>query len=210
MALLYQGKMNHEQTCSSTWQDGEGQEEDIELNRKKAAQQSTRRRKVQKMARENPGWFRAELMKKFTYSHELMGLVNRDGVRISKPVCAYGTNRVAYSRMYTLGGIWKEHHLVWLILKGQWPCMIMDHVNGVPTDNRIDNLRLVTNRGNCHNLPKHRAGGLVGAIYSNRRGYDRWRSEMRINGKGVYLGLFRTEIEAHQAYMKKLSELSEL
>ena len=45
----------------------------------------------------------------------------------------------------------KLHQMVWVLAYGRWPALI-DHVNGIRTDNRIGNLREVTaaeNRANC-------------------------------------------------------------
>lgn len=85
----------------------------------------------------------------------------------------------------------------------------VDHINGIKTDNRLENLRVVTRRQNMQNLNCHRKGKLVGANYDKRRAHlDRpWASRVKINGKNIHLGCFKTELEAHEMYMKKLSEM---
>lgn len=43
------------------------------------------------------------------------------------------------------------HRVVWLIVHGTYPKYTIDHINGIRTDNRIDNLRDVTFKCNCQN-----------------------------------------------------------
>lgn len=47
------------------------------------------------------------------------------------------------------------HRIIWFLEKGNWP-NIVDHINGIKTDNRIENLRDVDAKGNMQNLARHR------------------------------------------------------
>lgn len=99
------------------------------------------------------------------------------------------------------GKIHGAHRLAWLYAHGEWPTVI-DHINGDRADNRIANLRNVTQTENMQNLrsaPANSHSGMLGAHRSGRN--RRWTSRIRIAGKSVKLGLFDTPEEAHAAYM---------
>ena len=76
----------------------------------------------------------------------------------------------------------------------------IDHINGDKLDNRYNNLRKVSQRINCQNQNKHRKGKLVGATWNKHR--NNWKSPYNKNGKTYHIGYFKTEKEAHDAYME--------
>ncbi len=96
------------------------------------------------------------------------------------------------------------HRIAWFFTYGEWP-QVVDHINGNTLDNRIENLRSVTQRVNNQNKKNHRNGKLVGASWSARD--KSWSSLVKVNGKAKRIGSFRTEIEAHQAYMAFIDNL---
>jgi hypothetical protein len=51
---------------------------------------------------------------------------------------------------------YKSHRLAWYLHYGTWPKGEIDHVNGIKTDNRINNLRDVTHTENMNNTKGHR------------------------------------------------------
>ena len=94
------------------------------------------------------------------------------------------------------------HRLAWLYVKNKWPKNQIDHINGIKDDNKIENLRDVTNRKNISNTHKHRNGKLVGCTLDKR--YNKWRAQISINGKRKSLGYYNTELEAYEVYLKFL------
>jgi hypothetical protein len=86
--------------------------------------------------------------------------------------------------------LYRAHRLCWLYVFGNLPEHQIDHVNGVRHDNRIHNLRAVTNRENCLNaaLRSDNKSGAHGVDWFKSRG--KWRSRIKDNGKEIHLGYF--------------------
>ena len=104
------------------------------------------------------------------------------------------------------GRLIRAHRIAWFLHHGRWPIHQIDHMNGIRNDNRIENLRECTPRQNSQNsIKRTRSNGasytssLVGVSWSNRR--NRWIAQMRINGPNTYLGSYKSEQEAYQAYL---------
>ena len=76
--------------------------------------------------------------------------------------------------------------------------METDHINHNTLDNREENLRVCTHSENQHNRGKqiNNTSGYKGVF---RRG-KKWRAEIGINGKKVYLGTFSTARDAACVY----------
>lgn len=118
-------------------------------------------------------------------------------------------NRGGYKRIsINIGNGIKQygvHQLVAMAFLGHRPDgtnkVVVDHINSNKSDNRLENLRLTTNRENLS-----RRGGASKYVGVSRF-RDKWMSTIRINNKLEYLGLYETEEEAHRAYIKRLNEI---
>lgn len=89
----------------------------------------------------------------------------------------------------------KNHRIIWEMHNGPIPCgMQVDHINRVRDDNRIENLRLVTQQ---QNLLNNNAKGC-----SYHKHAKKWIANITVEGKMKHLGYFKTETEAHDAYLK--------
>lgn len=83
----------------------------------------------------------------------------------------------------------KVHRVAWLMTYGYWPKFI-DHINGNPSDNRIENLRDVERSENHRNFPKrkdNRSGCPGVSWYKNR---SAWLVRINHEGKEVNLGYY--------------------
>lgn len=96
---------------------------------------------------------------------------------------------------------YKEHRLAYELTHGPIPKgMVIDHINGVPDDNRISNLRLATHQQNIAS-GRHRKNNTSGKKGVHRHYDGRWRARIMVNGKHIHLGCFATVDEAHEAYL---------
>lgn len=92
------------------------------------------------------------------------------------------------------------HRVAWAIFTGEWPRDHIDHVNGIKTDNRLDNLRQATRSENMRNmrLRKNNSSGFKGVHW--HRQSKKWRASIWVDGTSQGLGLFDTPEDAHAAY----------
>jgi len=95
--------------------------------------------------------------------------------------------------------LYGAHRLAWVLMKGDSFSMLeIDHINGDPGDNRINNLRLLTRTANNANTPRHRGDetGVRGII---RRPEGRFAVFITTRGPRRWLGTFDTIDEAFSA-----------
>jgi len=104
-----------------------------------------------------------------------------------------------YKHGRVLGSKHKAHRIIWLMQTGRFPEEQIDHINGVRADNRLENLRAVTNAENQKNksLQRDNSSGSNGVSWSKTR--NRWMAYININGRMKNLGRFKTIEEAIQA-----------
>lgn len=99
-----------------------------------------------------------------------------------------------YARTCIKGRMTYMHRLVADAAAGQ----AVDHINGVPLDNRSTNLRFVTQAANTQNVCGR--GGTSryrGVSWCSRT--QRWFAKARVNGKQYFLGRFDDELAAARA-----------
>lgn len=85
-------------------------------------------------------------------------------------------------------------------------CLQIDHINHNGLDNRRDNLRIVTNIRNLHNLSgkrqwrcgKKNTSDYPGVCWDRIRG--QWKSAIRYNKQPIHLGYFQHEKQAAVIY----------
>jgi hypothetical protein len=142
-----------------------------------------------------------EARKRLAYNPETGSLTwkaCRDSTKIGKE--AKSLDVCGYVQVNIAGTVVKGHRLAWYIHNGQWPDGHIDHINGVRNDNRIENLRVVTNAINCQNkrkaLPSSKTG-FLGVV----KVYKRYHANIHFNRKKRYIGSFGTPEEAHAAYV---------
>ncbi|WP_230878255.1 HNH endonuclease signature motif containing protein [Burkholderia sp. 9779_493] len=95
------------------------------------------------------------------------------------------------------------HRLAWFYVYGEWPSGDIDHIDGVRTNNAINNLRDVPRGVNMQNQRRarsnNRTSGLLGVTWHARR--YRWCAQIQVDGKRKGIGYFDDAETAHQAYL---------
>lgn len=84
--------------------------------------------------------------------------------------------------------------------------MVVNHINFIRNDNRLENIEIVTFREN--NNHKHIPHSSIYTGVCWRKDRNRWSSVICVNGKQKHLGYFKNEIDAHHAYENQLKEIN--
>jgi len=79
-----------------------------------------------------------------------------------------------------------------------------DHIDGNGLNNQKSNLRITTRRTNGQNRHHNKTSSFLGVSWKPRQ--KRWAAQITINGRCRYLGIFKTEIEAHERYKKAIKD----
>lgn len=98
------------------------------------------------------------------------------------------------------------HRLAWLWMTGSWPTDLIDHKNETRDDNRWSNLRAATKSENMNNrgATKINTVGLKGVGWNAR--LNKYKAQIRVDGRNKHLGMFDTKELAHLAYAKAALE----
>lgn len=85
---------------------------------------------------------------------------------------------------------------------------VIDHINGIRNDNRLCNLRQVSQDINCQNKHNERSSIYPGVFWDKK--ISKWRCTVSKGNGETYnqkqLGSYSTEEEAYQVYIKALHE----
>ena len=81
-----------------------------------------------------------------------------------------------------------------------------DHINHNRSDNRIINLRELSNQENTQHqqLRTNNTSGIKGVCWDKHK----WRAHLTLNQKRLFLGRFDTKEDAYDAWKKKAQELN--
>lgn len=136
-----------------------------------------------------------ELHKIYAYDEKLGCLRWKTSRRSATKVgdIAGGIKGSGYGQLWFKGKVYGIHRLVWIyhfgaIPKGKTP----DHINRVKNDNRISNLRLLTDAEQVY------AKLARGFLWS--KGDNRWTARITKDRKRVHLGNFKSALLARLAY----------
>lgn len=116
-----------------------------------------------------------------------------------------------YGNIQILGRMYKIHRLIYAMKHGPLidTELEIDHINGDTLDNRISNLRRGTKSQNLQNMPlisnRGRYSKYTGVSYLPKK--KRGCSNIRVNGKQISIGTYKTEQEAQEKYAEAKAKL---
>jgi hypothetical protein len=143
-----------------------------------------------------------ELLRYDPHTGVFVWLVGRRGFAgAAKAGRSAGTAHASgYVRIGIDGREYLAHRLAWFYVFGFWPREQIDHVNGDRSDNRLDNLREVSNQTNCENRRSSiKPGKLLGVTFNKAN--RNWIAQIKASSGHIHLGCFETQELAHAAYI---------
>jgi len=99
---------------------------------------------------------------------------------------------MTYRILALLGDRFMAHRVAWLLHYGVWPSLQIDHRDGNGLNNRIENLREVTNQQNAMNMKLNRTSttGISGIRWHKLA--KKWNVRITVQQQEIYLGLFES------------------
>lgn len=104
----------------------------------------------------------------------------------------------------------KVHKLVAIEFLSHVPCgskLVINHIDFNMKNNRVDNLEIVTTRENSNRKHIKSSSQYTGVCFHKKA--NKWVSQIHINGKLKYLGIYKKEIDASIAYEKALKLITQ-
>jgi len=101
---------------------------------------------------------------------------------------------------------YRAHRLAWLYVNGFMPRQI-DHINQNKLDNRMSNLREANHSENGQNISQANKNNRLNIRGVRKHALaNKYQARIKIDYKEVYLGLFDTIEQAHEAYLAAKKE----
>lgn len=121
------------------------------------------------------------------------------------------TNKEGYRYVTINGKLYRGSRIIWLLVTGEWPAAQVDHKDKNTGNDKWKNLRLATgsqNKANCGKYKTKNGGDLPKGVQAvQKRRSVRYRAIATKDGMREHLGYFDTPEQAHEAYLKRSSEL---
>ncbi len=101
-----------------------------------------------------------------------------------------------------------NHKLVAIVFLNHIRCgndLVVNHKNFIRTDNRLENLEVITHRENANK--KHIKSSSIYTGVSWHKNRKKWQTRINVKGEIIHIGYFVNEVDAHHAYEEKLKTI---
>lgn len=148
----------------------------------------------------SPTEFQKHIIALFEYSPKTGKFTRKVRTSTNTHVGDIAGSNNKYSQIRINGRAYRANRLAWLYVHGSWPTGQIDHKDRDPTNDRITNLRDVTQSVNQHNVSRRADNwsGQAGVTWNARTG--KWRARIHADKKAYFLGAFDSLTEASAAY----------
>ena len=143
-----------------------------------------------------------EARRRLQYEPETGHMRWRTGKRAGLMAGAVDHSRGGYIRIGFQGHSFEGHRLAWFLHYGAWPTGVVDHINGVRGDNRLDNMRDITRALNQQNMRLSTRVSRLGFLGVHEKQPGRFVAQIYVDGKTRFIGGYKTPELAHAAYIE--------
>ena len=84
--------------------------------------------------------------------------------------------------------------------------IVIDHINNIKTDNRLENLQIIPQRENASKDRKNGTSKYIGVSWSKQN--SKWKVNIYINNKNIFLGYYVDEEIANEHYKIALENIN--
>lgn len=144
-----------------------------------------------------------ELARLFTYDREtgvLYWRIRGSNTIRRNYVAGSSKGATGYRQVGIKGKVYLVHRIIMMLCFGHIPENAeIDHINHIRNDNRLVNLRFATQGENLKNksVSSKSTTGVTGVYFSKDK--KKYRAQIKVNRKAIYLGMFDTLEEAAAA-----------
>ena len=112
-----------------------------------------------------------------------------------------------YIGIFINGKYFFAHRIIWEMFNQEIPAgMVIDHIDGIRNNNRIENLRVCTFQQNHFNRGKqsNNKSGFKGVSWHKQK--QKWVAQIKIDGRNKFLGFYTNPVKAYEKYCEVARE----
>jgi len=120
---------------------------------------------------------------------QLIRKVSRSRTAKTGDIAGALDKKSGYYRIGIKGKWYLLHRIIFMYHNGFMP-EFLDHINGIPTDNRIENLRIATKQENSRNRGRHSNNTSGFKNVSWHKTHNKWGVSINVNCKKKHFGYY--------------------